>query len=286
MLVALGLRRPACAAARRALSSAPAPLLAFDVGAANKPHPRKKGPGEDAHFVVRTRGRAVMGVGDGVGGAGDSGVYAARLMEAADALCRQGAGCAGAPGELLHRAWEAVDVEGRSTASLVELDGAAPRLRAANLGDSGYWLLRRSARGTLAIAHRSASQQHGFNCPYQLGRLGGEELNGPADAVLSEHDLQEGDLVLLATDGCFDAMFPLEVLEVVAGALGAGADAQGVATTLVEAAVELSKDTQRISPVVAKMNNIGLVARGREAQDDVTVCVAKVRREHATGREF
>ena len=57
------------------------------------------------------------------------------------------------------------------------------------------------------------------------------------------------------------------------GALRAGRDAQGVATALVEAAVELSKDTQRISPVVAKMNEIGLIARGREAQDDVTVRV-------------
>lgn len=81
---------------------------------------------------------------------------------------------------------------------------------------------------------------------------------------------------LVLTDSCTPTptrTLATQVLEVIQGALRAGRDAQGVATALVEAAVELSKDTQRISPVVAKMNEIGLIARGREAQDDVTVRV-------------
>lgn len=178
--------RPAFLSAARGIASSSAPRLAFDIGASNKPHPRKKGPGEDAYFVARAPGRVAIGVGDGVGGAGDSGVYAAQLMAAAETLYREALPGGTAPAELLQSAWVAVAVEGRSTASLVELDGAASVLRAANLGDSGYWVLRRSERGTLRIVHRSRSQQHAFNCPYQLGRLAGVELNEPSDASVSE----------------------------------------------------------------------------------------------------
>lgn len=69
-------------------------------------------------------------------------------------------------------------------------------------------------------------------------------------------------------------MHPLEILEVVHASLQRGDSASEMATTLCETAVELSKDAMRLSPVVLAMAREGHVARGREAQDDVTVVVA------------
>ena len=60
----------------------------FDVGAAAHPHPRKAAaglPGEDAYFIAsRQAGQVALGVGDGVGGAGDSGRFSRDLMEQAE----------------------------------------------------------------------------------------------------------------------------------------------------------------------------------------------------------
>ena len=166
-------------------------------------------------------------------------------------------------------------VEGRSTASVVQLDAVARTLNSATVGDSGWWVLRQDERERLRIAHRSEQQQHVFNCPYQLGTLDGIELNTPSDAgVVHDVSLQLGDVIVLATDGCFDALHPLEILELVAGGLRDGASAQRLADLLVDSAVAFSKDPMRLSPVVLAMQREGLVARGREAQDDVTVVVA------------
>ena len=86
--------------------------------------------------------------------------------------------------------------------------------------------------------------------------------------------LMAGDLLLLATDGLFDVMYDLEILEVVAGARLDGQSAAAVATLLVDAAHSLALDGKRLSPVVVAMQAQDVVARPREVQDDVTVAVA------------
>ena len=54
----------------------------------------------------------------------------------------------------------------------------------------------------------SQVQQHSFNCPYQAGspRLH-PNSNTANDAEVYELDLQEGDLVVMATDGVFDNLW-------------------------------------------------------------------------------
>jgi serine/threonine protein phosphatase PrpC len=147
----------------------------------------------------------------------------------------------------------------------------------ANVGDSGWWVLRKTPSGKLGIAHCSTPRHHAYNCPHQLGKLDGVELNTPADAELSANiELQLGDTVMLATDGLFDSLHTLEILELIAGGLRDDASAASLANALVHTAVELSKDAMRLSPVVLAMQREGLVARSREAQDDVTVVLARV----------
>ena len=263
--------------------------LTFDVGAHALPHPRKK-TGEDAHFLLSDAlaRRAALGVADGVGGAADSAWYSAILMANCESIIRadQHAG----PVDALQMAWGNARaehaVDGRSTACVVLLDGssddAGPMLRAANLGDSGFWVLRRRASGRLGVFFKSRPQVLSWNCPFQLGFLSGEELNTPADAEMVELPLQPGDAIVLATDGLFDILYPLEILELVETGLRQAQPAQELATSLVETAVERSKDPVRLSPVIEAMAREGFVARPREAQDDVTVVVAQISDAAAT----
>eukprot|EP00966_Prymnesium_polylepis_P229967 5321139-Prymnesium_polylepis.1 len=181
-------------------------LHTFDVGVRCHAHPRKpaaahgpQGSGEDAHFVCHHgSGAATIGVADGVGGAGQSGAYAHSLMREAEAE----ASASSSAEAILQRAWDrSAALEGRSTACVAVLTSEPPLLRASSLGDSGFWVLRRSAsRGRLGIAHRSMFQQHAYNCPFQLGRHDEVELNTPADAEPYSVSLESGDVVLMATD--------------------------------------------------------------------------------------
>lgn len=52
---------------------------------------------------------------------------------------------------------------GSSTACIVVLDRTSHRLHTANLGDSGFLVVRGGE-----VVHRSDEQQHYFNTPFQL----------------------------------------------------------------------------------------------------------------------
>lgn len=56
-----------------------------------------------------------------------------------------------------------VTIIGSSTACVMILDRNESIMRAANIGDSGYMVVRGGR-----IVHRSHEQQHYFNTPYQL----------------------------------------------------------------------------------------------------------------------
>ena len=127
----------------------------------------------------------------------DAGIYSRLLMSNAKKLAERTGPSSDAPQEILIQAHSQTDVQvcgfpaacphtpqnpigshlivgdlilcvplqGSCTACIVMLDGAT--LRAANLGDSGFLVLRNNQ-----IVFRSPSQQHQFNFPYQLGGPG------------------------------------------------------------------------------------------------------------------
>ena len=64
----------------------------------------------------------------------------------------------------IHLRWSYLD-QGSATVCILVLEGA--RLHAANLGDSGFWVLRGRR-----VVHRSPQQQHACNWPFQLGSPG------------------------------------------------------------------------------------------------------------------
>lgn len=167
---------------------------------------------------------------------------------------------------------------GSSTACILSLCKLTGTLKASNLGDSAFLLIRDNQ-----CIYESPSQQHFWNCPYQLTVLppklrqqqqrresgsgsrqsthndssgdsgqdapqgGGKDTTGttlktrsaiesakakskkkaasyvqdsPQDAMQSTHQLQDGDVIVLATDGFWDNVFTKEAIELVERELG------------------------------------------------------------------
>ena len=285
----------------------------------NLPHPHKNSLGEDAFLL----GPNMVGIADGVGSWWELDVdpakYARGLMQLARGSCvsfnegthqdhRK-------PSQVLHEAWHQLSestIVGSSTACLVSLHPSKAELLAANVGDSGFLLLRSrlapkskaskpDAQGTLGtlgtidayvggsegsgsshhVAFRSPQQLRAFNAPFQLGRAPDNELGAPDDRFETPHDaalvrvpIRDGDVVVLATDGLFDNMPESEVLDILQAA-EAGESEEELATRIATRAQELSLDSSVDSPfaLLAKDNDI-MWGGGRP--DDITVIVSTI----------
>mmetsp|Transcript_41000 Transcript_41000/g.94028 ORF Transcript_41000/g.94028 Transcript_41000/m.94028 type:complete len:269 (+) Transcript_41000:1-807(+) len=209
------------------------------------------------------------------------------------------------PGAVLDEAWAKIrrrKTIGSSTVCLVALHPFKAELIAANVGDSGFLLLRRQrgsgdaegAIGTLDaygaadsrkggsyyVAFRSPQQLRGFNAPYQLGRAPDSpedspdpRFETPQDADLVRVPVRSGDIVVLATDGLFDNMPENEVLRVVEEC--EGEDEERLSRRIALRAQELSLDRTIDSPfaILAKDNDI-MWGGGRP--DDITVIACRI----------
>jgi len=192
--------------------------------------------GQDAFFVSRIGGSqdVAFGVADGVGGWVDSGVDPADFAHGfcdymAHAAYTYDASAKSPPygaRSLMQKGFEDICRDptvpaGGSTAcvAIAKEDGT---LEVANLGDSGYVQLRLNA-----IHNYSEPQTHAFNTPYQLSVIpekvlaqaaafGGTQLHDmPKDANVSQHSLRHGDVLVLASDGCWDNLSAQDILRIV-----------------------------------------------------------------------
>jgi serine/threonine protein phosphatase PrpC len=183
------------------------------------------GVGEDAYF----RRPNAIGVADGVGGwsrvkGANPALYSRKLMHYA-CLELSKADEEGEfevdPKMVLQKSYDAVcvDVEkevcfflvtnheilvGSATACIAILSD--DELRIANLGDGGVVVVRGDE-----IVFRSEEQQHSFNFPFQLGT---GSKDSPSDADLFTVKVEEGDVVVVATDGLFDNVFDDEIVSI------------------------------------------------------------------------
>uniref|UniRef100_A0A8C3MSC9 Protein phosphatase n=1 Tax=Geospiza parvula TaxID=87175 RepID=A0A8C3MSC9_GEOPR len=167
--------------------------------------------GDDACFVARHRTADVLGVADGVGGWRDYGVdpsqFSGTLMRTCERLVKEGRFVPSNPVGILTAGYcellqNKVPLLGSSTACIVVLDRSSHRLHTANLGDSGFLVVR----------------QHYFNTPFQLS-IAPPEAEGvvlsdsPEAADSTSFDVQLGDIILTATDGLFDNMPDYMILQ-------------------------------------------------------------------------
>ncbi|KAI3986171.1 hypothetical protein MKX01_004315 [Papaver californicum] len=101
------------------------------------------------------------------------------------------------PMQVLTEAFSNTDAQGSSTAYILTLtNDKAQGLRAVNVGDSGFVVLRRGC----SIYH-SPRKLHSFNSPYQLGK--NSDRSSSAD-VLEFKQVMAGDVIVTGTDGLFD----------------------------------------------------------------------------------
>lgn len=248
--------------------------------------------GEDAYFWtfqqdgVPGAGIAVIGVADGTSAA-EGGVYSTTLMGEAEAwVLANGAKSADVtPEKIMSEAWAETahrSIEGRSTACIVKLSSDSRGCAASILGDSGLLLLRPTENGVFSIPFSMHDhvdeQQHYFNCPYQLGSLGGAEANTPADALNAEFAVAPGDIIIVATDGLFDCLWPEDVATIISLVRTAApsTSAGRLAEKLVEQAQSQAQDSRRETPFGARAKEEGLISRPGEVMDDAAIVVCEV----------
>eukprot|EP00271_Cylindrocystis_brebissonii_P000155 TRINITY_DN101_c0_g1_i4.p1 TRINITY_DN101_c0_g1~~TRINITY_DN101_c0_g1_i4.p1 ORF type:complete len:391 (-),score=73.79 TRINITY_DN101_c0_g1_i4:288-1460(-) len=258
------------------------PPLALLAAAKVIPHPDKidKG-GEDAHLLDVERVPAVLCVADGVGGWAEDGVdpalysreFVTRAREALDADPSLDD-----PRRLLHCAHENMVSPGATTAITAMVD-ATGRLSVANLGDSGLRIVRNGF-----VVFGTPAQQHFFDCPYQFGS---ESDDSAADAKVYDLQVEEGDTLVMASDGFFDNVFDRDLASVVSVFGGSDLKAtEHTASALAELASKHANDTTYSSPYIMEAIDQGQdvpiwqKVLGRKLTggklDDITVLVASV----------
>ncbi|XP_017041698.1 protein phosphatase PTC7 homolog fig [Drosophila ficusphila] len=242
--------------------------------------------GEDSWFLSSTPLAEVMGVADGVGGWRDMGVDAGRFAKELMSCCSGQTELPSFDGrsardlliagyrDLVRKENPAV---GSSTACLVSMHRKDCTLYTANLGDSGFMVVRNGR-----VLHRSEEQTHDFNTPYQLavppkGKGDNFYFDKPEMAESTRYSLQPGDLVLLATDGLFDNLPESMLLKILNGLKERGEqDLQKGANQVVEKARELSLNANFQSPFAIKAREHNVLYSGGGKPDDITLILASV----------
>ncbi|KAL3818270.1 hypothetical protein ACJIZ3_004175 [Penstemon smallii] len=134
----------------------------FYIPKERRSHPK----GQDAHFICKEK--QTIGVADGVGKLIDQGIdsgkYARKLMSnfvgELDTMEINNRNID--LKEILEKAYSKTHKQGSSTACILTLMNNS--LHAANVGDSGFLLIRNGVE-----FYKSPIQVNRFNCPYQLG---------------------------------------------------------------------------------------------------------------------
>ncbi|KAK5663436.1 hypothetical protein OQA88_3865 [Cercophora sp. LCS_1] len=217
--------------------------------------------GQDAFFVSRlgpNPSEVALGVADGVGGWMDSGVDPADFSHAfCDYMAQEAhesTSRALTARQLMQKGYEAVchdpSIKAGGSTAIVGLLTEGGNLEVANLGDSGYILLRLNG-----VHAYSEPQTHAFNTPFQLSvvppsmllraaAFGGAQLmDQPRDAEVTRLRLRHGDVIVFASDGLWDNLFNQDILRIVSrtmNKIGAWEDTGAG----VKVATELSRFTQ------------------------------------------
>ncbi|KAF3434998.1 hypothetical protein FNV43_RR22085 [Rhamnella rubrinervis] len=239
-------------------------------GVAFLPHPSKALiGGENAHFVAC---QSWLGVADGVGHwsleGTNSGLYGQELMENCERIVSD---CKGIPmnkpEEVLITSAREAKSAGSSTVLVAYFDGQA--LHVANIGDSGFIIIRDGA-----VFQRSSPMHHEFNFPFQI-----ERGVDPSKLIeLYKIELDEGDVIITATDGLFDNLFEQEIASIVSRSLEANLEAQEIAECLANRAQEVGWSPRTRSPFADAAQAAGYVSCTGGKLDGVTVIVSVVQR--------
>lgn len=232
------------------------------------------------------RNADVIGVADGVGGwrayGVDPGLFSNNLMRNCERLVKAGIFVSNHPKALLEQGFREMQenkqqIIGSSTACLMMLSHTDLKLYTTNIGDSGFLVVRQGQ-----VVHRSHEQQHYFNTPFQLSlpptELQSEVLaDRPESADQYEFSVEDGDVILLATDGLFDNVPDKLLVQEMAVVQHCKDEVklQQCANTIALMARRLSKDPKFLSPFSVNALAAGIETEGGKP-DDITVLLATV----------
>ncbi|KAG7169254.1 phosphatase PTC7-like, partial [Homarus americanus] len=228
----------------------------------------------------------VAGVADGVGGwrawGIDPGEFSHSLMRVSERVVRSGRFAPSEPAAIIARAYyelleNKTHILGSSTACVVVLQGDVGQLYSANIGDSGFLVLRNGS-----VVHRSQEQQHYFNTPFQLslpppGTNAQVLSDRPESADTLEFLVKEGDMLIVATDGVFDNLPDSMIIKEMVKVQGS-TDLlllQQAANSIAQQARKLAFDEDYMSPFARNARENGINAIGGKP-DDITVVLATI----------
>ncbi|XP_038895710.1 probable protein phosphatase 2C 26 isoform X2 [Benincasa hispida] len=214
--------------------------MSLCVGTHLIPHPSKALTGGEDAFLVSNYSGGVIAVADGVSGWAEENVdpslfpreFLANASDLVgnddeyDVVIEQ---VNDDPRILLRKAHAATSATGSATVfpftgigrivAMMERNGM---LKIANVGDCGLKIIRKGQ-----IIFSTSPQEHYFDCPYQLSseRIGQTFL----DAMVSNVELIEGDILVMGSDGLFDNVFDHEIVATAAKYVDVGEAAKALA---------------------------------------------------------
>ncbi|KAI3832231.1 hypothetical protein MKW92_050661 [Papaver armeniacum] len=242
--------------------------LVLSSSAAMLPHPSKAlSGGEDAFFIKCQRW---LGVADGVGQWSlegiNAGLYAQELMENCGRIVSVSESIkVTEPDKVIIGSAAKARSLGSSTILVAYFDGQV--FHAANIGDSGFIIIR---NGT--VFRRSSPMLHGFNFPLQIER--GDDPTSMIEKY--DIDLDEGDVIIAATDGLFDNLYEQEIALIVSKSLEANLKPKEIADFLANRAQEVGRSKLGRSPFADAAKAAGYTSYSGGKLDDVTVIVSVV----------
>ncbi|KAL7414575.1 phosphatase 2C-like domain-containing protein [Mrakia frigida] len=287
-------------------------MLAWSPEGSKKPSAGgvKLDAGEDFFFIREEKeGLTTLAVADGVGGWADSGVDPSVFSQALMYYSYKASAPPSSdstqprlrPSQIMQKGYDAVLEEnevkaGSATACVIQMSPHTGLLQSANLGDSGYAVIRKNT----TFLEIPGSQQHYFNCPRQLAKVpkrrgySSNISDTPSDADLFSVQLEEGDMIVCFTDGMSDNIHNPELLLLLEQALKTPSDglltppssteslllpedgvAQRFADTLLRYGKICMNNQDKVSPFQVAAAKEGLDYRGGKV-DDFTVITALV----------
>ncbi|XP_044982082.1 probable protein phosphatase 2C 71 [Hordeum vulgare subsp. vulgare] len=244
--------------------------LLLTSGAAILPHPSKVATGgEDAYFIEHN---GWFGVADGVGQWSfegiNAGLYARELMDGCKkVIAESGGGCELAPEQVLSKAAAEARSPGSSTVLVAHFDGQL--LHASNIGDSGFLVIRNGE-----VHAKTKPMVYGFNFPHQIEK-GVDPLTLVENYVI---EIEEGDVIITATDGLFDNVYEQEAAAIISKSLQADLKPAEMAQHLAARAHEVGRSGAGRSPFSDSAVAAGYLGFSGGKLDDTAVVVSIVRR--------
>ncbi|XP_055824432.1 probable protein phosphatase 2C 55 [Solanum dulcamara] len=230
----------------------------------------KKPLGEDAHFLYESY--QTIGVADGVGGWAkmgiDAGIYARKLMRNSLIATNNEPKGHVNPKRVLQEAYKNTSFEGSSTACIITLDKETNIVYAANVGASGFFLIRKGK-----VIYKSPIQQRGFGCPYQLGKC----KDNPSVAHEMELIVEKDDILIVGTDGMLDNMNESEIEKIIRKGIDRKLKAEELVRKIGKAALYNSFNRFADTPYAraAKREGLSQTQKGGKI-NDITVIVAYI----------